>query len=107
MRLCRVEGSVVATAHHPAFDGRKLLVVQPMEPAEGGVRPTGTSFLAVDDVQAGAGDLVLVMSEGNGVRQLTKLGPQTPIRSLIVAIVDDVHTAGVHTAGVHTAGAHS
>lgn len=92
MRLCRVEGSVVATAHHPAYDGRKLLVVQPMEPAddEGGVRPTGTSFLAVDDVQAGVGDLVLVMSEGNGVRQLVKMGAQVPIRSLIVAVVDDV-----------------
>jgi len=94
MRLCRVEGSVVATAHHPAFDGRKLLVVQPMEPAPAAdkapLRPTGTSFLAVDNVQAGAGDLVLVMSEGNGVRQLMKMGPQVPIRSLIVAIVDDV-----------------
>lgn len=97
MRLCRVEGSVVATAHHPAFDGRKLLVVQPMEPHGTDVRPVGTSFLAVDDVQAGAGDLVLVMSEGNGVRQITKLGPQTPIRSLIVAIVDDVHASGAHS----------
>jgi microcompartment protein CcmK/EutM len=88
--LCRVEGSVVATAHHPAFDGRKLLVVQPVEPGDGGLRPAGTSFLAVDDVQAGVGDLVLVMREGNGVRQLVKMGAQVPIRSLIVAIVDDV-----------------
>jgi len=91
MRLCRVEGSVVATAHHPAFDGKKLLIVQPMEPHAGDVRPTGSSFLAVDDVQAGVGDLVLVMSEGNGVRQLLKQGAQVPVRSLIVAIVDDVH----------------
>jgi microcompartment protein CcmK/EutM len=88
--LCRVEGSVVATAHHPAFDGRKLLVVQPMEPGNDGLGPTGTSFLAVDDVQAGVGDLVLVMREGNGVRQLVKMGPIVPIRSIIVAIVDDV-----------------
>jgi ethanolamine utilization protein EutN len=96
MRLCRVEGSVVATAHHPAFDGRKLLIVQPVEPgeADGVTRAVGSSFLAVDDVQAGVGDLVLVMSEGNGVRQLVKMGAQVPIRSLIVAVVDDVHTAG-------------
>lgn len=94
MRLCRVEGSVVATAHHPAFDGKKLLVVQPMEPHAGSVRATGSSFLAVDDVQAGVGDLVLVMSEGNGVRQLLKQGAQVPIRSLIVAIVDDVDVLG-------------
>jgi ethanolamine utilization protein EutN len=92
MRLCRVEGNVVATAHHPVYDGRKLLVVQPMEPAEGALRATGSSFLAVDDVQAGVGDLVLVMSEGNGVRQLVKLGAQVPIRSLVVAVVDEVAT---------------
>jgi ethanolamine utilization protein EutN len=94
--LCRVEGSVVATAHHPAFDGRKLLIVQPMEPADqpGDVRPTGSSFLAVDDVQAGVGDLVLVMREGNGVRQLLKMGAQVPIRSIIVGVVDAVDAAG-------------
>ncbi len=93
MRLCRVEGSVVATAHHPAFDGRKLLVVQPVEPVAGdraALQTVGSSFLAVDDVQAGVGDLVLVMSEGNGVRQLVKMGAQVPIRSLIVAVVDEV-----------------
>lgn len=99
MRLCRVEGSVVATAHHPAFDGRKLLIVQPIEAVTttrthdvpGAIpRPIGASFLAVDNVQAGVGDLVLVMSEGNGVRQLLKMGPQVPIRSLIVAVVDDI-----------------
>ena len=48
------------------------------------------SFLAVDQVQAGAGERVLVMREGNGVRQLLNLGQQVPIRSLIVGIVDDV-----------------
>ena len=50
----------------------------------------GTSFLAVDDVQAGPGDVVLVMQEGNGVRQLLQMGSQVPIRSLIVGIVDRV-----------------
>ncbi len=95
MRLCRVEGNVVATAHHPAFDDKKLLIVQPVDGSEkladGSLRALGSSFLAVDDVQAGVGDLVLVMSEGNGVRQLLRQGAQTPIRSLIVAVVDDVH----------------
>jgi ethanolamine utilization protein EutN len=91
MTLCRVGGSVVATAHHPAFDGKKLLIVQPVE--GDGHKHAGAEFLAVDDVQAGVGDLVLVMREGNGVRQLLKQGAQTPIRSLIVAIVDDVHLA--------------
>ncbi|MDB4964485.1 MAG: Ethanolamine utilization protein EutN/carboxysome structural protein Ccml [Myxococcales bacterium] len=83
MKLCRVEGSVVATVHHPAFDGQKLMIVQPVD--------GGDSFLAVDRVQAGVGDVVLVNQEGNGTRQLLKLGPNVPIRSLIVGIVDDVH----------------
>jgi microcompartment protein CcmK/EutM len=83
MKLCRVEGSVVATVHHKAFDGLKLLIVQPVD--------GGDSFLAVDRVQAGVGDVVLVNQEGNGTRQLLKLGQQVPIRSLIVGIVDEVH----------------
>ena len=82
MKLCRVEGSVVATAHHPVYDGMKLLIVAPVD--------GGDSFLAVDRVQAGVGDVVLVNSEGNGTRQLLKMGQQVPIRSLIVAVVDEV-----------------
>jgi microcompartment protein CcmK/EutM len=61
--------------------------VQPVDDRGGDL---GSSFLAVDDVQAGVGDLVLVMQEGNGVRQLLKMGSQVPIRSLIVGIVDQV-----------------
>ena len=86
MKLCRVIGPVVATAKHKSYAGRKLLSVQPVD--EQGAA-TGSSFLAVDDVQAGPGDVVLVMQEGNGVRQLLK-AKDLPIRSLIVGIVDRV-----------------
>ncbi|MBX5481355.1 MAG: EutN/CcmL family microcompartment protein [Myxococcaceae bacterium] len=87
MNLCKVLGPVVATAKHPAFEGRKLLVVQPLDEAQ---RPVGRSFLAVDHTScAGVGDTVLVMREGNGVRQV--LGDKMlPIRSLIVGVVDAV-----------------
>ena len=87
MNLCRVLGPVVATEKHPAFAARKLLAVQPVDERR---RPVGKSFLAVDhQSSAGPGDLVLVMREGNGVRQL--LGDsRLPIRSLIVGIVDAV-----------------
>ena len=87
MRLCRVIGNVVATEKHPAYHGRKLMVVQPLD-AHGTDR--GTSFLAVDTVQAGPGDQVVVLTEGNGVRQILQMGAQVPIRSLIVGIVDAV-----------------
>jgi microcompartment protein CcmK/EutM len=85
--LARVCGNVVATARHPSFDGRKLLIVQPLD--EKGAE-VGDSFLAVDMVQAGPGDTVLVNREGNGNRQILGMGPIVPIRSLIVGIVDRV-----------------
>lgn len=87
MNLCQVLGTVVATEKHPSFADRKLLVVQPLDEAR---RSLGQSFLAVDHTSsAGKGDLVLVMREGNGVRQL--LGDKTlPIRSLVVGVVDQV-----------------
>ena len=79
MTLCRVLGNVVATVHHQSFDGRKLMIVQPLD--ETGAEK-GDSFLAVDMVQAGPGDRVLVNREGNGNRQLLKLGAQVPASSL-------------------------
>ena len=87
MTLCKVLGSVVATQKHPAFQGRKLMVVQPVDQQQ---KAQGHSFLAVDHTSsAGAGDVVLVMREGGGVRQV--LGDKTlPIRSLIVGVVDQV-----------------
>jgi len=76
-----------ATVKHPAFAGRPMFVVQPLD--ETG-KDTGASFVAVDHVQAGVGDKVLVLTEGNGVRQILQMGDVVPIRSLIVGIVDEV-----------------
>ncbi len=87
MNLCKVLGTVTATEKHPAFAGRKLKVVQPLDDA---LKPNGKSFLAVDHTSdAGEGDVVLVMREGNGVRQLLK-DKTLPIRSVIVGVVDEV-----------------
>jgi ethanolamine utilization protein EutN len=85
--MCRVLGNVTATAKHPAFAGRTLLVVQPLD--EHGA-DTGDSFIAIDHAQAGPGDRVLVLTEGNGVRQILKMGDIVPIRSIVVGIVDEV-----------------
>jgi ethanolamine utilization protein EutN len=91
MNLCRVLGTVTATEKHPAFAARRMMVVQPVDESQ---QPAGKSFLAVDESsQSGPGDLVLVLREGNGVRQV--LGDRTlPIRSLIVAVVDAVDVPG-------------
>ena len=83
MKLCRVAGTVVATAKHPAFEGQKLMVVQPVDVVGS---DSGDSFLAVDRVQAGVGDKVLVLSEGTGSRQLFMLIYYN-FRSVLVGVV--------------------
>ncbi len=89
MRLCRVLGNITSTMKHPSFQGHKLLVVEPVD--ESGMA-SGKSFIAVDRARAGEGDVVLVMSEGNGVRQLLgfEKTANLPIRSLIVGVVDNI-----------------
>ena len=87
MRLCRVLGNITASVKHPAYAGRTLLIVQPLDAAGADL---GDSFIAVDNAQAGPGDRVLVLTEGNGVRQILKCGDQVPIRSLVVGVVDEV-----------------
>jgi microcompartment protein CcmK/EutM len=76
-----------ASVKHPQYAGRTLFVVQPFDDSGADVGP---SFVAVDNVQAGIGDRVLVLTEGTGIRQILKAGDQVPIRSLIVGIVDAV-----------------
>ncbi|HEY1550488.1 MAG TPA: EutN/CcmL family microcompartment protein [Kofleriaceae bacterium] len=85
MRCCRVVGPMWADVKHPAFVGHPLFVVQPLD-ADG--NDVGASFVAIDRAQAGAGDKVIVLTEGTGVRQILGQGDQVPIRSAIVGIVD-------------------
>lgn len=87
MNLCKVLGTVVATEKHPAFHARKILVVQPLDEHQ---KPLGKSYLAIDHTSsAGKGDVVLVMNEGSGTRQV--IGDKSaPIRSLIMGVVDQV-----------------
>ena len=90
MILGRVTGTVVSTAKHPAYEGYKLLSVQPLD--EHG-RAAGEELLAVDHAQAGVGDTVLVLKEGSGVRQILvgDIQATLPILETIVGIVDEVH----------------
>ena len=90
MILCMVLGTVTSTEYDPAFHGRKLLVVQPLDEHR---KESGKSFIATEHTaSAGPGDTVLVMREGNGVRQL--LGDKTlPIRSIVVGVVDSVEVS--------------
>ena len=86
MYIGRVSGTVVATIKHDTFNGRKLLLVDRLTP-EG--EETGAYDICVDTAQAGVGDTVLVLDEGNGARQVLQ-EKVAPIRAVIVGIVDDV-----------------
>ena len=90
MKLGRVVGTIVTTIQHPFFEGRKQLLVRYVEP-DG--RWTGDYTVAVDVVDAGVGQVVLVEDEGNGARQLLD-APNAPVRAVIVGIVDQVNTPG-------------
>ncbi len=86
MYFGRVVGTVVATIKDEAFYGRKLLVVDRLD-LDG--KPDGHYDIAVDVVQAGVGDKVLVIDEGNGARQVIQRDP-APVRAVIVGVVDDI-----------------
>jgi len=89
MFLARVIGDVVATEKHPHLKARKLLLVQP-EPTPG--RPPLPAVIAVDSVDAGLGDLVLVADEGNTAAQVLGV-PRGPVRTIVVGVVDQVEWA--------------
>jgi len=88
MTLGRVTGTVVSTMKIPDLRGQKLLLVQPLDPYG---NPAGRSVIACDTVQAGVGDTVMLIDEGNSSRQI--LGsPKAAVRTTIFAIVDQIRT---------------
>jgi len=91
MYIGRVSGTVVATIKNELFQGRKLLLVDRLD-LDG--RPTAKYDIAVDMVQAGPGDRVLVLDEGNSARQIVDREPLGAIRAVIVGIVDEIDLHG-------------
>ncbi len=81
-----VSGNIFSTINHPFYDGKRLLIV---DKTDLNGKRTGDYLIAVDSVDAGVGDPVLVVDEGNGARQIIG-DPSAPIRSIIVGIIDSV-----------------
>jgi microcompartment protein CcmK/EutM len=90
MIYCLVLGNVVASKHHPGMDNRRVMIVQPLEPAT--TKPTGKSFIAVDTVSSCPGEIVLVNKEGGSSRIAVRCD-SAPIHSTITAIVDETTVA--------------
>jgi len=86
MIIARVVGEVVCTIKFPKYDGQKLLQVQPLSLDR---KPVGGPMTAIDLVDAGSGDDVLVCLEGQSAMDAIGLGPN-PVDAVILGVVDAV-----------------
>lgn len=87
MILAKVLHRVVSNAKLESLPARQLLSVQPLEGF--GER---TPLIAIDGVSAGPGDLVLILQEGSGARQvvLDDSSQPLPAQAVVVGIIDDI-----------------
>lgn len=86
MILGTVRGNIVSTINHPFYNGKKMLIVE----KEDFAGKPGGYLIAVDGgVNAGMGERVLVIDEGNSARQVVK-DKDAPLRSIIIGMVDRV-----------------
>jgi microcompartment protein CcmK/EutM len=84
--LAQIVGTVVATRKDPRLAGTKLLVVRPVDPHG---HPEGKGYLvAVDTVDAGVGETVLIVS-GSSARMVSGL-KDCPVDAAIIGVVDSV-----------------
>ncbi len=86
MFLGRVIGNVVATQKEPKYEGKALLIVQPIS-LEG--EDHGIVVVAVDSVGAGPGETVLVVVEGRSTA-LAMDRKLVSANAAIVGIVDHI-----------------
>ncbi len=92
MFVAKVTGSLVSTQKVEAMKGYKLLVVEPyrVDPEKRkSLITTGRTFVAVDMLGAGVGDIVL-LTQGSSAR-MTPETQKMPIDAVIIGIVDQVH----------------
>jgi len=92
MFVAKVTGALVSTQKVASMVGYKLMIVEPyrIEPKDRkSLTTTGRSFVAVDLLGAGEGDLVLI-TQGSSAR-LTPETKNMPLDTVIIGIVDKVH----------------
>lgn len=86
MLIARVIGDVVATQKHASHHGRKALLVQPLN-LDGSDR--GDAVVALDAVDAGVGDRVLLVTEGFSAMTAVDR-PESPIDMAVIGVIDHV-----------------
>jgi microcompartment protein CcmK/EutM len=88
--LATVVGSVVSTHKNERLVGKKLLLVRRLTLQ---LEPEGTEIIALDVVDAGVGDNVLVVQEGSSARKIFD-DPWIPVQAVIVGVLDRVDLNG-------------
>lgn len=92
MFLAKVVGTVVSTQKHRAFQGSKLLLLQPLAAQQRALVASGGTVVAIDSVGAGMDEFVMC-TQGSSAR-LAAHSKDTPVDAVIVGIVDHVEFEG-------------
>jgi ethanolamine utilization protein EutN len=95
MFLAQITGNVTATQKVSTMVGQKLFIVEPLridEEQKDSLKPTGRTFIAVDTVGAGEGEVVLIV-QGSSARMTEETKP-LPVDCAIIGIVDNVRVGG-------------
>lgn len=90
MQICKVIGNVWATKKEESLNGFKLLVVEPIDHSPAKLKLP--SFVAVDPVGSGIGELVLVV-QGSSARKSLMNKDDAPVDATVVGIIDTVDIA--------------
>jgi ethanolamine utilization protein EutN len=85
MLLAKIVGTVVATRKDPRLVSCKLLVARPMDPRG---KAEGSYLVAIDTVDAGVGETVLIVS-GSSARMAAGL-KDCPVDAAVVGIIDNI-----------------
>lgn len=87
MLLAKIKGNIVSTPKNKFLIGHKLLIVHPID--YNGNLVGQKDFIALDQIDAGIGDSVIVVQEGDAIEQI--LGhANAPVNTMVIAIVDDI-----------------
>lgn len=94
MILAKVKGNLVSTQKNSSLVGQKLLLVHPIDLKDNYIGKN--DVVAIDVVDAGIGDTVLLVQEGKAVQQI--LGHKNaPVHSIVVAVVDSIDVNDSYT----------
>jgi len=87
MLLAKVLGNIVATQKNQRYESARVMICEQITPAG---EATGHTVLALDSVDAGVGDTVLIVQEGWGASTTATGKAGAAIDSAIVGVVDHV-----------------